>query len=56
MKTTIPLAVLIEANECLKLARAAAAPGTYVRILDSQCHLEAYLESLLADHRVEVAQ
>lgn len=55
MNAAIPLSVLIEANECLKLARAAAAPGTYSRILEASVALDARLQVALASQVVEVA-
>ena len=50
----IPITVLIEANECLKLARPTAPPGSYVRLLDAQTRLEFALTQLLAGKTVEV--
>ena len=52
----IPLSVLIEASECLKLARLNALPGTYVRILDAQCKLQVEIDLALRDKTMEVTQ
>lgn len=51
----IPLAALIEANECLKLALPNAAAGTYVRLLDAQTALEFFIALALADRKVTVS-
>lgn len=50
----IPLATLIEASECLKLARATAPNGSYVRFLDASSALESALKTILAGQVIKV--
>ena len=50
MSASIPLAVLVEAMACLKLARQscpAAAPNHYARMLDAYCDLDQVVAPLL---------
>ena len=51
----VPLSILIEANECLKLARATAPAGAYVRMLDAQYALEVEIKLALAGQVVGVS-
>lgn len=55
MTSSIPLAVLIEVNECLKLARVNAPASTYVRFLNAQTLIDFHLACLLSSQKVEVA-
>ena len=50
MSASIPLAVLVEAMACLKLARQScpvATPNNYARFLDAYCDLDQFVAPLL---------
>ena len=51
----ISLATLIEANECLKLARESAPNGAYIRLLDAQFRLDVEIKLVLENQKVAVA-
>lgn len=51
---TIPLSLLIEASECLKMAKATAPAGAYIRFLDAQFKLEVEIDLVLKGLTVEV--
>ena len=56
MTTAIPLVVLIEASECLKLALSSAPAGSYMRLLKASTRLDVRLAALLVNQSIEVTQ
>ena len=51
---TIPLSILIEANECLKQARHELPISMYLRTFHVQLDLDAWIQGFLATQQIEV--